>query len=78
MTATDPNPGDSLRYTLEGTDAASFSIDRGTGQLRTSSTALDYDTKSTYTVTVKATDGAGLSDTITVNITVTEMRGADG
>ena len=36
VTATDPNPGDSLTYTLEGTDAASFSIHSGTGQLRTS------------------------------------------
>ena len=35
--------------------------------------ALDHDTKSTYTVTVKATDRGGLSDTITVTITVTEM-----
>ena len=69
VTATDP--GDSLTYTLEGTDAASFSIDSGTGQLRTSA-PLDRDTESTYTVTVRATDGAGLYDTITVTITVTE------
>ena len=34
VAATDPNPGDSLTYTLEGTDAASFSIDSTTGQLR--------------------------------------------
>ena len=27
VTATDPNPNDSLTYSLEGTDAASFSID---------------------------------------------------
>ena len=71
VTATDPNPGDSLTYTLEGTDAASFSIHSRTGQLRTSA-LLDQDTKSTYTVTVKATDRDGLSDTITVTITVTE------
>ena len=70
--ATDPNPGDSLAYTLEGTDAASFSIDSGTGQLRTS-VPLVHDTKSTYTVTVKATDRDGLYDTIKVTITVTEM-----
>ena len=71
VTATDPNPGDSLTYTLEGTDAASFSIHSRTGQLRTSA-PLVRDTKSTYTVTVKATDRDGLSDTITVTITVTE------
>ena len=67
------DPGDSLTYTLEGTDAASFSIDRGTGQLRTSA-SLDHNTKSTYTVIVKATDRGELSDTITVIITVTEVE----
>ena len=73
VTATDPNPGDSLAYTLEGTDAASFSIVGNTGQLRTR-VSLDYNTKSTYTVIVRATDGAGLYDTITVTITVTEAE----
>ena len=66
------DPGDSLTYTLEGTDAASFSIDTRTAQLRTSA-SLDHNTKSTYTVIVKATDRYGLSDTITVTITVTEV-----
>ena len=73
VTATDLNPGDSLTYTLEGTDAASFSIHSRTGQLRTSD-PLDQGTKSTYTVTVRATDRDGLSDTITVTITVTEAE----
>ena len=73
VTATDLNPGDSLTYTLEGTDAASFSIHSRTGQLRTSD-PLVRDTKSSYMVTVKATDRDGLSDTITVTITVTEMQ----
>ena len=72
VTATDPNPGDRLAYTLEGTDADSFTIVGNTGQLRTR-VSLVRDTKSTYTVTVKATDGDGLYDTITVTITVTEM-----
>ena len=73
VTATDP--GDSLTYTLEGTDAVSFSIDSGTGQLRTSA-PLDQGTKSSYTVTVRATDGGRLYDTITVTITVTEAEDA--
>ena len=72
VTATDP--GDSLTYTLEGRDAASFSIDSRTGQLRTSA-SLDQGTRSSYTVTVRATDSGGLYDTITVTITVTEVRG---
>ena len=71
VAATDPND-DPLTYRLEGTDAASFSIDRSTGQLRTSA-ALDFETKSTYNVVVRASDPAGLSDTINVAITVTDV-----
>ena len=64
------DPGDTLTYTLGGTDAASFNIVSTTGQLQTRA-ALDASVKSSYTVTVTATDTAGGSDTITVTITVT-------
>ena len=64
------DPGDTLTYTLGGTDAASFNIVAATGQLQTR-VALDESVKSSYTVTVTATDTAGGSDTITVTITVT-------
>ena len=69
--ATDPN-GDNLTYTLGGTDMASFSIDRGTGQLMTKA-ALNKEDKDTYMVTVTATDPSGLSDTIKVTIKVTNV-----
>ena len=69
VAATDSDTGDTLTYTLGGTDAASFGIVAATGQLQTSA-ALDASTKDTYTVTVTATDQGGLSDTITVTITV--------
>ena len=68
VAATDP--GDTLTYTLGGTDAASFNIVAATGQLQTRA-ALDASVKSSYTVTVTATDTAGGTDTITVTITVT-------
>ena len=71
IAATDAN-GDTLTYTLEGTDAASFGINSGSGQLSTSA-ALDYETKDTYSVVVKATDPGGLSDTIEVTINVTDV-----
>ena len=71
VAANDPN-GDTLTYSLEGTDAASFGIDESTGQLRTSA-ALDFETKTAYTVVVKATDPDGLSDTIDVTINVTDV-----
>ena len=69
--ATDPNM-DNLTYALGGTDRASFSIDRGTGQLMTKA-ALNKEVKDTYMVTVTATDPSGLSDTINVTIKVTNV-----
>ena len=55
--ASDLNPG-KLTYTLEGTNAASFDIDRETGQLRTKG-ELDADNDPEYMVTVRATDPSG-------------------
>ena len=63
---------ETLTYTLGGADAASFSIDRGTGQLSTKAD-LDYETKRSYTVMVTATDPGGLSATVTVTIEVTAV-----
>ena len=73
VTATDPDAGETLNYSLGGTDAASFAIVETSGQLQTKA-ALDHETKSSYTVTVIATDPSSGSDTITVTITVTDMR----
>ena len=73
VTATDPE-GDTLTYTLGGTDAGSFAIDSGTGQLKTKA-ALDYEARTDYEVTVTATDPNGLSVTITVTITVNNVTG---
>ena len=71
VTATDPDAGDTPAYTLGGTDAAFFDIDASTGQLRTQA-ALDYETRSSYTVTVTASDGA-LTATVDVTVTVTNI-----
>ncbi|MDE2718634.1 MAG: fibronectin type III domain-containing protein [Chloroflexota bacterium] len=70
VTATDADTGDTITYSLEGTDAASFGIVASSGQIQTLD-ALDASTKSTYSVTVKATDSNGGSATIAVTITVT-------
>ena len=61
-----------LTYTLRGADAASFTIGVTTGQLRTRS-ALDYETKNSYTVTVRAADDEGANGEIIVTITVTNV-----
>ena len=77
VAANDPDNGDSLTYTLGGTDAASFGIVASSGQLQTGA-ALDFEAKDTYTVTVTATDTASASDTITVTITVTDVNEPPG
>ena len=64
--------GDTLAYTLGGTDSASFDIVSTTGQLQTKN-ALDYETKKSYTVTVTATDPSNATATITVTINITNV-----
>ena len=72
--ATDPD-GDVVTYTLEGTDAASFAIGTESGVLTTRA-ALDYETKSSYEVTVKAADEHGNAATLAVTIMVTDVDDA--
>ena len=76
VAAKDADAGDTLTYTLSGTDAASFEIDGTTGQLKTKA-ALDYETKNTYSVTVKAADKI-LTDTIRVTIAITDVDEGSG
>ena len=81
FTATDPDPADTLSYTLGGTDAESFDIDATSGQIKTNAD-LDHETKETYSVTVTVSDGrndVGTAEdppakdaTIVVTITVTD------
>ena len=68
--------GDSLTYALGTTaDDGHFAIDDQTGQLKTKG-ALDYEGTSSYSVTVTATDGGGLTAGITVTITTTNVNEA--
>ena len=70
VVATDADD-DILTYGLGGIDGASFGIVSTTGQLKTRA-PLDYETKSSYLVTVIVSDGS-LTDSITVGITVTDV-----
>ena len=73
VTATDAD-NDPLRYTLAGTDAASFTIVSTSGQIRTrSGVTYDREAKASYTMMVKADDGAGGTDTVTVTIDLTDV-----
>ena len=72
VTATDGD-GDTLTYSLEGADAAKFGIVSGSGQIQTKAgERYDRETKASYSVTVKADDGMGGSDTVAVTITLAD------
>ena len=74
VTATDDD-NDSIAYSLEGTDAASFDINSTSGQISTlSGTNYDRESDPNYSVTVKADDGEGGTDTISVTINVTDVE----
>ena len=71
--AEDPDGGaDMPTYSLSGSDADSFHIVPGTGQIVTKA-VLDYETKKSYMVIVTATDRADLTDTIEVTIEVLDV-----
>ena len=86
VTATDGDTADILTYRLSGPDAASFTIEQADntanpatvgGEIRVKAgTKLDHETKPTHMVTVTATDPGGLSDSIDVTITVTNVNEA--
>ena len=74
VTAKDPDPNeDPLIYRLSGADAALFSV-AGAGQITVKSgTKLDFETRTTYMVTLTATDSFNDSSSIDVTITVTDV-----
>ena len=60
----------SLQFDLSGPDAKYFSITNAAtgGGLISTKGPLDFESQSTYTVTVTATDPGGLKDTVTVRV----------
>ena len=80
VTATDTE-NHTLTYSISG--ASEFTIDSATGQIKVASGAdLDYEDKSTYSVTVSASDGKDSEDnpddavdaTINVTISITDVN----
>ena len=72
--ATDADADDTLTYVLGGVDAGSFAFDAGTRQITVKSGASpDYETKSSYAVTVTASDGHGGSGELAVTVTVANV-----
>ncbi len=73
ITATDAD-GDNLSYTIEGADRSSFSLTPAQ-QLKTKAgVTYDFEAKPSYTVTIRARDGSGDSDTVAVTINLTDVN----
>ena len=74
FTATDPDDGDTLAYSLTGDDVEFFDIDSSTGQITVASgISLDHEAVPGYSITVTVTDGTATA-AIAVNITVTDVN----
>ncbi|KAJ8319081.1 hypothetical protein KUTeg_004172 [Tegillarca granosa] len=76
VTALDADTIKSISYKFLGGEFASFNIDANTGRI-TTNTALDFETKSSYSFTVTTTDGENsgqISATTNVQITVLDVN----
>ncbi|MEX2382381.1 MAG: carbohydrate-binding protein [Opitutales bacterium] len=69
LSTTDPDAGDTHSYTLVGGDTAAFSVVGN--ELRTA-VVFDFETQSSYTVTIRSTDQDGLIFDKVFTITVTD------
>ena len=73
VSAPDPDVDDEVTYTITaGNTGDAFAIDPDSGAI-TVDAALDYETTTSYTLTVQAADGDGAQDTVTVTVTVTDV-----
>lgn len=73
-TATDPDAGNTIAWSLSGTDAGAFSIDTN-GEVRLNSSA-NFELKNSYSLNVVATDGGSLSSSQAVTVSVTDVNEA--
>ncbi|WP_417736139.1 DUF4347 domain-containing protein [Rosistilla oblonga] len=76
LTSTDPDVGDTATYSIVGgADQAKFTIG-GSDQLILTDGILDFESQSTYTVTVRATDSEGLYTEELLTIDVNDIHEA--
>ena len=73
LSATDPDGGDSLTYSLVDDARGLFSIDAASGVLSLVG-ELDFETADQHQLVVSATDAAGLSDVKTISVDVADVQ----
>ena len=78
LSSTDANTANTHTYSIVGgADSALFQLDTaGTGLQFKAGTVLDYETQSSYAVTVRSTDSANLSFDKTLTVTLTDVNDA--
>ena len=77
MSASDPDAGDSLAYSLVDDAGGRFAIDPSTGQITVADgSLLDHEAASSHQITVRVTDQAGLVREQVVTITVADQNEA--
>jgi len=76
VTGIDPDAGDALTYAITaGNTGSTFAINSSTGEITVSdNTVLDFETNPTFNLTVQVTDNAGLNDTATITINLTNVN----
>jgi hypothetical protein len=72
LSTVDPDQGDTHTYALLSTGTP-FSV---VGDKLVASSALDFETKSSYTLSIQATDAGSLSTTASITVTVTDVNEA--
>ena len=73
LSATDPDADDTFTYALSGTDQDFFELSGTTLKLKDVSTA-NFETKSSYDITITTTDAGGLSKAQDLTVNVTDVN----
>ncbi|NBX18952.1 MAG: tandem-95 repeat protein, partial [Proteobacteria bacterium] len=71
ITTSDPDAGNTFTYTLSGTDAAHFQI---AGNKLINKTVFDFETKTSYNISIKTQDQGGLEFTKAFTIAVVNLN----
>ncbi|MCW2309263.1 cadherin domain-containing protein [Rhodobium gokarnense] len=75
--ATDPDAGDSLTYSLVDDAGGAFAIDAATGEITVADRSLlDYETRTSLDILVRATDSGGLYQESTETIAINDVNEA--
>ena len=75
LSTSDVDSGDSFTYTLSGDDASSFEVVNGQLKLK-SSVSANYESKTSYTVTVTSTDSGSATAQQSFTVTVNDVNEA--